>query len=180
MTWTCIPICGRMGVLQRERGREGVSLRPHGTESEVSMHSNYNLFGRFFSKVDSSGGSDSCWEWQGAIRGRSGYGNFFVSGFTLVAHRVAYSLCVGPVPEGFDLHHTCRNRSCVNPDHLKPITHRENCLLGVGTPASNFLKTHCDHGHVFDLFNTYYWHGERYCRACRREFDRKRRLRVYV
>lgn len=71
---------------------------------------------------------EGCWEWaQGVGRGRK-YGQFFVSpGVKVYAHRYAYELCVGPVPEGMELDHLCRNPRCVRPSHLEPVTHQENC-----------------------------------------------------
>lgn len=73
--------------------------------------------------------SDGCWEWPGN-KTADGYGT--VDDFTsakrrrLYAHRVAYEALVGPIPDGLELDHLCRNRSCVRPDHLEPVTHGVN------------------------------------------------------
>lgn len=107
---------------------------------------------------------DGCWEWT-ASRFRNGYGQ----GNRTVAHRVVYELLVGPVPEGLDLDHLCRNRGCVNPGHLEPVTRRENLRRGETLPAANAIKTHCNTGHEFSEENTYVDAlGKRHCRACRR------------
>lgn len=71
--------------------------------------------------------SDGCWTWTAATD-RDGYGKFtdHSNGRRMHAHRFAYELLVGEVPEGLELDHLCRNRACVRPDHLEPVTHLEN------------------------------------------------------
>lgn len=68
---------------------------------------------------------DGCWEWTGA-KTRGGYGHLKVKGKNLRAHRVVYEWLVGPIPPGTELDHLCYNVGCVRPDHLQPVTHREN------------------------------------------------------
>src|SRR5687768_9248591 len=114
-------------------------------------------------------GPDECWEWPG-FRDRDGYGRLYWPTInTRAAHRVAYELFVGPIPEGLQLDHLCRNRACVNPRHLEPVTQAENARRGAIAQ-----KTHCANGHPFDGDNTY-WRssGHRTCRACNRENVRK-------
>lgn len=94
------------------------------------------------------------------------------------AHRVAYELFVAEIPEGFDLDHLCRNRGCVNPDHLEPVTRRENLLRGETIPARNARITHCPQGHPYDAENTRIRPcGRRRCAACNREAARRWRAR---
>lgn len=74
--------------------------------------------------------SDGCWEWTGSLSG-GGYGQFRVHGKQAQVHRFAYGLLVGPVPEGLELDHLCRNRRCVNPAHLEPVTRSINVARGI-------------------------------------------------
>ncbi|MBO0885095.1 MAG: HNH endonuclease [Mycobacterium sp.] len=92
------------------------------------------------------------------------------------AHRIAYTWLVGPIPEGFDLDHLCRVRSCVNPAHLEPVPRRTNLLRGRTIPAANAAKTHCPHGHPYDDTNTVRNKTGRLCLACRRARDKARGL----
>jgi hypothetical protein len=114
-----------------------------------------------------------CWEWQGS-RSRSGYGRWRVGDKLQQAHRVLYEEFVGPIPDGLDLDHLCRNRACVNPGHMEPVTRQENCQRGL-TGAHNARKTRCVNGHLFDEANTGTYRGQRVCRACKREEIRRRR-----
>lgn len=121
---------------------------------------------RFLSNVDTNG-SNGCWLWTKYQR-HDGYGNFNVDGKQILAHRWAYINLVGPIPEGLYLDHLCRNRPCVNPSHLEPVTNKVNILRGIGATAINALKTHCPRGHPYDLFNTYKTeYTGRQCRTCK-------------
>ena len=121
---------------------------------------------------------DGCWEWTASING-SGYGEFMSRRWpkaTRLAHRLVYMLLVGDIPDGLDLDHLCRNRRCVRPSHLEPVTRRENLLRGNTVTARNALATHCVNGHEFDASNTHTLpDGKRRCRACNRDSERRRR-----
>jgi hypothetical protein len=122
---------------------------------------------RFWTRVDRNTGG--CWAWLGPKNPTSGYGTVKASGKSTYAHRVAYTLTHGPIPDGLVIDHLCRNPVCVNPDHLEVVTHRENVLRGIGPAARNARKTHCKHGHPFDEGNTYTdKRGQRHCRSCAR------------
>ncbi len=118
---------------------------------------------RFWEKVDTSG---DCWEWLGSITNR-GYGQFMAQRKLKVAHRASYELLVGEIPKGLVIDHLCRNRSCVNPKHLEPVTSKENLMRGFGAPAINARKTHCWRGHPFTEYNTLKMPGGRACRECK-------------
>lgn len=140
---------------------------------------------RFWEKVE-RGGEDECWMWTGGT-GR-GYGRFYpdprrsAPPRQVPAHRFAYELLVGPIPEGMTLDHLCRNRACVNPAHLEPVTGRENTMRGESPSAQNARKTHCRRGHPYDEENTFwvrtaYGRGRK-CRICERDPARRRGWRV--
>lgn len=118
--------------------------------------------------------TDSCWNWVGTIA-LNGYGTIKIGGrkgSRVYAHRLAYSMFVGPIPDGMDLDHLCRNRRCANPSHLEPVTRQTNVLRGVGPSLLgklNGAKTQCKSGHAFDDANTRYRpSGGRTCRECER------------
>ena len=126
---------------------------------------------KFWSQVEKT---DGCWLWTGTL-GRGGYGRWK----RIYVHRTSYEMLVGPIPEGLSLDHLCRVRNCVNPDHLEPVTHRENVLRGTGPTSVNATKTHCVHGHPFDAVNTIIRsNGDRDCRECRNSDARARRRRA--
>ena len=119
-----------------------------------------------------------CWNWVGCI-GSEGYGRFMKNYKEYLAHRVVYELFKGKIKKGLHIDHLCRNRRCVNPNHLEQVTSRENVLRGEGLFAKNLRKTHCKHGHEFSGKNlilierNYYRNGVlinrgkgRKCRIC--------------
>lgn len=129
---------------------------------------------RFWQKVDRSG---DCWLWT-AGRTPEGYGKFWLGGKTVLAHRVAYTLEHGPIPDRLHLDHLCRVRHCVNPAHMEPVTHRENVLRGEGVAAKAARMTHCKHGHEFTPDNIRQsTNGVRRCKTCKREASRAERAR---
>lgn len=124
-------------------------------------------YGRFDSKVEIDPTS-GCWKWLG-YKVKGGYGRFWFEGRDVMAHRFAYELVVGPIPEGKEPDHTCNNPGCVNPGHLEIKTHRENSLRSETSPtAINSRKTHCPENHEYTPENTYIIPstGSRRCRKC--------------
>ena len=119
-------------------------------------------------------GDNECWEWQGSMMA-SGYGRMYlgkrgnkpVAGkWSTLAHRMAYSLWRGPIPDGLVIDHLCRTRSCCNPSHMEPVTQAENAR------RANATITECPSGHDYTPENTYYDAGSRKCRTC--VLDRQR------
>jgi hypothetical protein len=113
-----------------------------------------------------------CWNWSG-YRDRDGYGEFRMGMNKFCkfrAHRLSHELFIGPIPDKEDVHHKCRNKSCVNPEHLQAVNKRVHVLeLTPDSPAAkNSQKTHCIHGHLFDTANTMVSLDGRHrrCRAC--------------
>lgn len=126
------------------------------------MSANNSLAARLYGRTVMNG---ECWEFTGALT--KGYGRINANGRQRLAHCVSYELQVGDVPDGLQLDHTCRNRRCVNPSHLRPVTQRENILCGESPAAKNARKTHCKRGHLFDEKNTHITaKGHRKCRTC--------------
>jgi hypothetical protein len=130
---------------------------------------------RFMSKVVKL--PDGCWQWIGKIHHQNGYGRFCVKKRQFQAHRWLYENLRGSVPINLDLDHLCRRRDCVNPDHVEPVSRRENLLRGNTIPAKHAAKTHCPQGHPYDSENTYLYRGLRYCRICRDAHRLKHKLK---
>jgi HNH endonuclease len=122
-----------------------------------------------------------CWQWKGVKTGK-GYGMFYVepgrNGQRVLAHRFQYEMPYGPIPEGMQIDHLCRNHGCVNPSHLEVVTPQENVLRGEGLSAANARKTHCPQGHAYSGDNLVVRRGkrerrERDCRTCAKARNRR-------
>lgn len=156
---------------------------PPSAPSRFSMDE--RMAARFWEKVDKGLESQpaGCWAWTGASD-PDGYGKLRMRGHDapyLRAHRLSYEALRGPVPDGLQLDHLCRNRWCVNPAHMEPVTSRENTLRGLGRTAQNARKTHCPQGHPLDgpnLSGSCLRSGHRRCLTCRNEGQRRRRTQV--
>jgi hypothetical protein len=115
---------------------------------------------RFWARVDKT---DGCWSWMGR-KDREGYGRFDAGGQNKLAHRFAYEAMIGEIPRDLTIDHLCRNRECVNPTHMEPVTSEEN----VRRAASNPGRTHCINGHERTPENRYRRPGLSYCKPCNR------------
>lgn len=118
-----------------------------------------------------------CWHWTGAITS-AGYGSILYKGKTWQAHRLSYELFHGPILDGLPLDHLCRNRACINPAHLDPVTLHQNALRRV-----DIRPTHCPAGHEYTPSNTIWAESRvpgykaRKCRTCHHRFQREARAR---
>lgn len=114
---------------------------------------------------------EGCWEWLARISSE-GYGTLRHE----YVHRLAYAHANGPIPDGLQIDHLCRNRKCFNPDHLEAVTQRVNVLRGTSPAARAAASVTCIRGHAFDEANTYIVPstGKRRCRKCSRDYYRDR------
>ena len=136
------------------------------------MTATLRRFGEKFVVLD-----NGCWMWVASLNmARGGYAQFSAGGTMVRAHRYAYETLIGPVPDGLDLDHLCRNRWCVNPAHLEPVTRSENLRRGY---AARGLASTCAQNHPFDESNTFQRaDGGRGCRACRNDASRASKARA--
>lgn len=154
-----------------------MAKRPHQRKDAIGRTTAEVMERRFWDKVSIG---DGCWEWLAGKTG-SGYGAISIpnSGQRMIgAHRYAYELMRGAIPEGLHIDHLCRNPGCVNPAHLEPVTSAEN-IRRSRIAVERRGRTHCPQGHPYDEENTYRNpnSGDRACRECGRENCRRRRRR---
>ena len=119
---------------------------------------------RFWSRVAVRSEAE-CWPFRLSV-GSHGYGQIGWQeedhNVMVLAHRVAWELTVGPIPDGLTIDHLCRNQRCCNPSHLRLLTHQANCANN-----GQSIRTHCPQGHPYDHINTYVSpRGDRRCRIC--------------
>lgn len=124
---------------------------------------------RLLSKIQID--NKDCWVWTGSVfkQKYSTYSQIRIKNKCRKAHQVSYEVFIGPIPQGRELDHLCKNKLCINPAHLEPVTHFENMERGYWT-----TKDECIHGHSYGGGNTYLnTRGHRECRTCRKERSQK-------
>lgn len=131
---------------------------------------------RFMFRVEKT---DSCWNWTGRVS--RGYSVFTIGKLTILGHRYIYRHFKGDIPDGLTIDHLCKNKLCVNPDHLEPVTMRENLARSNSISSVNRAKTHCPNNHPYDDRNTLFAKdGSRICKECaykrHREWSKRRNL----
>ena len=125
---------------------------------------------RFWAKVEVTG---FCWNWTGATV-KGSYGRFSIGSRTdgsrrnVPTHTFAYESLVGPILKGMHMDHLCRNVSCVNPDHLEPVTVAENNRRAFGVGGINARKSQCKRGHELVAYTIESRKGERWCPTCQK------------
>lgn len=168
--------CGVEGCGKRAESRGWCQMhyrrwKTHGDVNAVNLvHNDPDRRFRELYVISANG----CWEWKGHVEA-NGYARFTNGDNRTGAHRWSYEHHVGPIPDGLVIDHLCRNRACVNPSHLEPVTARENLMRGDTYAARNAKKTHCKRGHFFAGVNLIITKlGHRQCRECRNMRARKR------
>lgn len=161
-----------LGLCVKHRGR----LMRTGTTDEPSPRVTLeSVTKRFWSKVDRRA-DDECWPWLGTMNGQ-GYGQFYRFGRRTGAHRAAYELLIGPIPEGLEIDHVkargCERLDCVNPAHLEAVPHWINNVRSNSPSAINAKKSRCPSGHEYVTQPS----GTRFCPICKRAAARRRGLR---
>lgn len=176
------PICSveGCGTLSKSRGMCGRHYQQWKAHGEVQP--DLTPVEAFWARVERTG-HGGCWVWTGGTS--NGYGHLKWGGRGMGAHRVAWEIAFGSIPDDREIDHRCHtsdcrlgvkcpHRRCVNPSHLKPVSHAENMAperssLGALARERNLAKTHCPHGHEYTPENTYISpKGARYCRECNR------------
>jgi hypothetical protein len=137
-----------------------------GCRRRDSFNMNPKDISRFMDKIEKT---NNCWNWTGSVN--DGYGQFWYKK-RVSAHRFSYELFKETIPQGLQLDHLCRNRKCVNPEHLEAVTTQINTVRGLTGKINHFNKnkTHCPKGHEYSGVNN---KERKICQICRTEQQRQ-------
>ena len=187
---TCSEVgCDRAAISRGMCDRDYRRARKRGECTEPLRRP--SLEERFWAKVNRSGGPHECWTWTASLS-TGGYGQINIDRRPVPAHRVAYELLKGAIPDGLDIDHLCHTRDtscrldrecphrrCCNPSHLEIVTRGENNHRGRSPVVAQALETHCVNGHEWTPANTRIRReGTRVCRACHRDRESARRRKT--
>ena len=157
----------RLSIQRNECGRGDVSqpkARDRGHVKPRAGAYSYAVRDRFEAKMIPEPNT-GCWLWIAADQ-PTGYGQMWTGRTREGAHRISYKMFCGEIADGLEIDHRCRNRWCVNPDHLRAVTHRENMRCSNAIMGENARKTHCIRGHELTGDNLRIVRGSRQCREC--------------
>lgn len=163
--------------LEAERGAIRKRLRPEKmAKKEDGQGSLSHLLERFFEKVEKT---DNCWRWNAALN-KKGYGRFNIGGRVFLSHRISFALAGREIADGLVLDHTCKTKSCVNPDHLEAVTNIENLTR---SPEVWIGRDTCKKGHKSTPENAWEYTDFRgskrkQCRKCHSIREGKRQIRL--
>lgn len=136
-----------------------ISLRSPNADEIMKFHARYTK-------------SDGCWTWRGCLHS-SGYGSFYMGRQKVSAHRLAFVIHNGEIPDGLVIDHLCRNRSCVNPEHLEAVTQSRNVRRGLLCADTIRLGSNCSKGHLIDEESIMRTKRGPRCRICNRNYMRE-------
>ncbi len=157
--------CGHERNVTVDHLRRGVSASCGCLRRELATESRRPPMDRFMEKVDKDENS-GCWNWTGHLN-ENGYGRFWADGKRWPAHRWIAEQTYGPLGHE-EPDHLCRNRRCVNPEHLEPVTHRVN------SQRAAYVAAQCSSGHLLPPPSA---NGRRVCRKCANKRNREYKAR---
>jgi len=165
LIYRCLKSAGSLGLCSAHRSTFYRHGNPFEKTRKVFLGTNKNRFLKNVKKTK------SCWIWV-SHKSTGGYGTFYVwktaenKGGSKLAHRWAFENWVSPIPKGLEIDHICKIRNCVNPKHLRIVSHLENMHASNTLASLNSNKTHCPNGHKYEAPNILWDKNSRKCKIC--------------